>query len=395
MQQLTILGATGSIGSSTLDVVSRNSDKYKVFAVSGYSQVNRLVEIAIAFSPQFIVTKDKVSAQQLHQALPSDLQSTITLKFGDEGLDYISSHPQVDTVMAAIVGAAGLSPVFSAIRAGKKVLLANKESLVMSGELFIDAVKEHGASLIPVDSEHNAIFQCLPHDYAYGDGERSGIEHLLLTASGGPFRAMDIEALAHVTPEQACAHPNWDMGQKISVDSASMMNKGLEFIEARWLFGLSAENIKVVIHPQSTIHSMVQYIDGSVIAQLGNPDMRTPIAHALAYPERINAGVKALDFFSLDKFSFEAPCQKRFPNLFLAIDACKRGQAATTALNAANEVAVQAFLNEQIRFTDIYTVNNYVVKQHSDARLEQLSQVIAHDRLCRECATYAIEERKI
>ncbi len=391
-QNITILGATGSIGTSTLDVISRNAEQYKVFAVSGYSQIEKLVDIACQFSPEYIVTADKSLASKLFQALPDSHKHSCQIKFGVEGLEFIASHPKTDTVMAAIVGAAGLKPTMSAIRASKRILLANKESLVMSGELFMRAVKQHNATLIPVDSEHNAIFQCLPDDYRYGDKTSSGISHLLLTASGGPFRTMPIDALDDVSPAQACAHPNWDMGKKISVDSASMMNKGLEFIEARWLFGLNAENIKVVVHPQSTIHSMVQYVDGSVIAQMGNPDMRTPIAHALGYPKRVTSGVKALDFFNLTDFSFEAACPKRFPNLFLAMEACEKGQAATTALNAANEIAVDAFLNEQIRFTDIYKLNRIVVEHFSEQALADISQVIQHDLLCREYAAYKVQE---
>ncbi|MGQ8366298.1 1-deoxy-D-xylulose-5-phosphate reductoisomerase [Glaciecola sp. 1036] len=386
MKNVTVLGATGSIGLNTLDVIQRNQAAFKVFAVSGHSQLQKLLEITLSFSPKYVVVTTSEKANQL-----ADLFSQANIKetqilFGEQALCDISSDSDVDIVMSAIVGAAGLVPTMAAIKAGKQVLLANKESLVMSGELFIQAVEQHQATLIPVDSEHNAIFQCLPKDYQYGNPQSSGISHLLLTASGGPFRELPLNELHKVTPDQACNHPNWDMGRKISVDSASMMNKGLEFIEAKWLFGIAEDNIKVVIHPQSTIHSMVQYVDGSVLAQMGNPDMRTPIAHALAFPERIVSGVKALDFFSLQDFSFQAPCESRFPNLYLAMHACKLGQSATTALNAGNEVAVDAFLNERIGFMDIYNVNDKVVNKFDSVALASIEDIIAHDKECRNYA---------
>jgi len=389
VQNIAILGATGSIGTSTLDVIKRHPDRYKVLAVSGFSQLQKLADIAIEFAVQKVVVNTFEDAKAIRKLIPASIDNKnfdIQISYGPEALTQIVEADDVDTVMSAIVGAAGLVPTLAAIKAGKKVLLANKESLVMSGELFMQAVKEHKATLIPIDSEHNAIFQCLPHNYQYAQPQHSGISHLLLTASGGPFRESLPAELENVTPNQACAHPNWDMGRKISVDSASMMNKGLEFIEAKWLFGVSEDQIKVVIHPQSTIHSMVQYKDGSVIAQMGNPDMRTPIAHALAYPERIESGVSSLDFFTQTDLSFQAPEAQRFPNLFLAMQASRLGQAATTALNAANEIAVDAFLNEQIRFTDIYKINQQVVDAQCQPALHDIKAVLSHDKLCRDMA---------
>ncbi len=390
VQNICILGGTGSIGSSTLSVMALHPTLYKLFAISGFSQLSKLAQIAEQFAPKFIVVNSANDAQQLKSLLSKG--SEVEVLFGAKALEDIASHQQVDAVMSAIVGAAGLLPTLAAVKAGKKVLLANKESLVMSGELFMDAVKKHNATLIPIDSEHNAIFQCLPSTYEHANPQNSGISHLLLTASGGPFREMMPESLQNVTPDQACAHPNWDMGRKISVDSASMMNKGLEFIEAKWLFGISEDNIKVVIHPQSTIHSMVQYKDGSVIAQMGNPDMRTPIAHALSYPHRIESGVAPLDFFEQSSFTFESPEQARFPNLYLAMRASRLGQAATTALNAANEVAVEAFLNEQIRFTDIYEINASLVENMHEASLSSIEQILEHDASCRELARIKVAE---
>lgn len=389
-QVISILGATGSIGTSTLQVLAKHPEKFSVYAVSGFSQLESLAQITREFSPSIVAVKNADDAERLATMLPPEFRAKIV--FGEAGLIQMVSAPQVDTVMSAIVGAAGLLPTLAAIKAGKKVLLANKESLVMSGELFMNAVKQSKATLIPIDSEHNAIFQCLPDNYEYGNAEASGISKLLLTASGGPFRERPIESLDQVTPEQACAHPNWDMGRKISVDSASMMNKGLEFIEAKWLFGVNEDDIKVVIHPQSTIHSMVQYKDGSVIAQMGNPDMRTPIAHALAYPQRIESGVPDLDFFSQAQFTFEEAKQARFPNLFLAIRACKLGQAATTALNAANEIAVEAFLAKKIRFTDIFSINQEIVESMNTPILNSIEDILGHDSACRKLATACVVE---
>jgi 1-deoxy-D-xylulose-5-phosphate reductoisomerase len=292
--------------------------------------------------------------------------------------------------MAAIVGASGLLPTLAAVKEGKRVLLANKEALVTSGQIFIDAVREFGAELLPIDSEHNAIFQCLPQNAQNNPAElnlaSSGIDKILLTGSGGPFRTHSLESLNTVTPDQACAHPNWDMGRKISVDSATMMNKGLEFIEAKWLFNLAADDIQVVLHPQSTIHSMVQYKDGSVIAQMGNPDMRTPIAHALAFPERIQSGVAPLDFFTTASFEFQPVDFEKYPNLALAIHACKSGQGACTALNAANEVAVEAFLDEKIKFTEIFKINETSVNKFVQEEVKNIDDVVALDKAVRKFA---------
>lgn len=389
-QNLCILGATGSIGCSTLNVVANHTNKFNVFALTGNAQLSKLAEQIIQFQPSYAVVPTERAANALKELLNSQANSTEIL-FGKQALCDIASHDDVTTVMSAIVGAAGLMPTLAAVKSGKRVLLANKESLVMSGELFINAVSEHGAVLIPIDSEHNAIFQCLPHDFTYADKASSGISHLLLTASGGPFRTLPLDEFASVTPAQACAHPNWSMGQKISIDSASMMNKGLEFIEAKWLFGLSEDDIKVVIHPQSTIHSMVQYVDGSVLAQMGNPDMRTPIAHGLSYPERITSGVQPLDFSALHNFSFEEPCSERFPNLYLAMQASRDGQSATTALNAANEQAVEAFLQNKINFLQINHVNNEVLDKIPSLNLSTVEGILSHDKHSRDIANAVIQ----
>ena len=390
-QQICILGATGSIGTSTLDVISRHPDKFKVFALSGMNQLTKLAEQIRTFAPNYAVVKDAEAVKELKQILGASIGKT-TLLHSKQGLIDIASAPEVDCVMSAIVGAAGLLPTLAAVTAGKRILLANKEALVMSGELFINAVNKHKAQLIPIDSEHNAIFQCLPSDFIYGDKQASGISHLLLTGSGGPFRELPLAQFSHVTPAQACAHPNWSMGQKISIDSASMMNKGLEFIEAKWLFGFNEDDIEVVIHPQSTIHSMVQYVDGSVIAQMGNPDMRTPIAHGLAYPDRIESGVAPLNFAQLSNLSFSTPCKKRFPNLFLAIQASKSGQAATTTLNAANEVAVDAFLQGKVNFSQINTVNDMTLQKQNTSSLTCIDSIIEHDASSRILAHQIIKE---
>jgi len=389
IQQVCILGATGSIGTNTLDVIARHPDKFAVFAISGMRQITKLAEQIEAYSPQYAVVPDQESANSLLDLLTTRKGKTTILQ-GEQGLIDIACAPEVDCVMSAIVGAAGLLPTLAAVESGKRILLANKESLVMSGELFINAVNKHNAVLVPIDSEHNAIFQCLPSDFVYGNKEASGIAHLLLTGSGGPFRELPLGQFSKVTPAQACAHPNWSMGQKISVDSASMMNKGLEFIEAKWLFGFDEKDIQVVIHPQSTIHSMVQYVDGSVIAQMGNPDMRTPIAHGLAYPNRITSGVAPLNFSELADFSFTEPCPKRFPNLFLAIQASQQGQAATTALNAANEVAVDAFLTGKINFSQINVVNDMTLQQQGHGRLTCINSILEHDRISRASANQII-----
>jgi 1-deoxy-D-xylulose-5-phosphate reductoisomerase len=390
IQNVCILGATGSIGTSTLDVIARHPDKFNVYAITGMRQLSKLAEQIRVFSPEYAVVPNQESVIALNDLLGHERGKTKILHSSQALID-VASAPEVDTVMSAIVGAAGLLPTLAAVKAGKRILLANKEALVMSGELFINAVNTHNAQLVPIDSEHNAIFQCLPSDFSYGNKEASGIAHLLLTGSGGPFRELPLEDFAHVTPEQACAHPNWSMGQKISVDSASMMNKGLEFIEAKWLFGFSEADIHVVIHPQSTIHSMVQYVDGSVIAQMGNPDMRTPIAYGLSFPNRIKSGVEPLDFSSLADFSFTRPCEKRFPNLYLAIQASKQGQAATTALNAANEIAVDAFLQGKINFAQINVVNDMTLEKQVMASLNCIDSILEHDESSRRLALQIVE----
>ncbi|REL27537.1 1-deoxy-D-xylulose-5-phosphate reductoisomerase [Thalassotalea euphylliae] len=381
--QLCILGATGSIGESTLDIVKRHPERFTVVSMSANSRVEKMLAQCLEFKPQHVVMGCEETAAKLSALLVENGLANIHVSHGEQALCAIASSDQVDTVMAAIVGSSGLMPTLSAVKTGKRVLLANKESLVTSGQIFIDAVKASGAKLLPIDSEHNAIFQCLPEFEQHRPGEcqlaDNGISKILLTGSGGPFRTKPVNELADVTPEQAVAHPNWDMGKKISVDSATMMNKGLEFIEAKWLFNVEPSQIQVVLHPQSTIHSMVQYKDGSVIAQMGNPDMRTPIAHAMAYPERIDAGVEPLDFFNTKPFEFEAVDFDRYPNLKLAIDACSQGQAACTALNAANEIAVEAFLNHQIKFTDIFRINELSVQQFVSQQVTTIDEVIALD----------------
>ena len=391
MQTLTILGATGSLGKNTLDVVKRHNDKYRVYALTANSDYETLLLQARDVNAQHVVLAD-VSVQNEALAFAASMELDVQCHFGVDALVKVSNDNKVDTVMAAIVGAAGLIPTFAAVAAGKRVLLANKEALVMSGELFIAKANECGATILPIDSEHNAIFQCLPHSFKYGDLAASGISKVLLTGSGGPFLETDLALFDAITPAQACAHPNWDMGQKISIDSATMMNKGLEFIEARWLFGLDNDDIDIVLHPQSTIHSMVQYVDGSVIAQMGAPDMRTPIAHALAYPARIKSGVNPLDFSQLRDFTFSTPCPERYPNLYLALRAARMGQSACTTLNAANEINVAAFLAGHISFTDIARCNAQVLDAHEISSLTTIEQVIQCDQNAREVAQSAILE---
>ena len=348
---ITILGSTGSIGTSTLDVISSHPDKYEVIALTANTDVDLLEQQCVKWQPSYAVMSDETAAQQLNDRLSSKGLATEVLT-GIEGLSKVASLEEVNTVVAGIVGSAGLVPTLLAAQAGKRVLLANKEALVMSGQLFMDAVVHNHAELLPVDSEHNAIFQCMPDPYPL-EPVKAGIRKILLTASGGPFRSYSLAQLAKVTPEQAIKHPNWVMGPKISVDSATMMNKGLEVIEAHWLFNVEIDNIEVVIHPQSIIHSMVSYSDGSVLAQLGNPDMRTPIAHALAWPERIDSGVEPLDIFEVATLQFEKPDFQQFPCLRLCYEAIRAGGSASIVLNAANEVAVAAFLDHQIPFTAI------------------------------------------
>jgi len=382
--QITILGATGSIGLSTLDVVARHPDRYDVFALTGFSRLAELRALCLKHRPRYAVVSDQAQARILQDQLHADGVSTRVLD-GEGGLSEVAAHPEVDVVMAAIVGAAGLKPTLAAVQSGKRVLLANKEALVMSGALFMQALRDSGAVLLPIDSEHNAIFQCLPTDYSQGLGT-VGVRRILLTASGGPFREMAPDPLSDVTPEQACAHPNWSMGRKISVDSASMMNKGLELIEACWLFDARPHQVEVVIHPQSVIHSMVDYVDGSVLAQLGNPDMRTPIAHALAWPERIESGVSALDLLRVGRLDFQAPDDRRFPCLRLARTAAEVGGTAPAMLNAANEVAVDAFLNRRIRFTEIASIIDDVLNHEASVPTVCLEDVLAADRRARDVA---------
>lgn len=390
MQKLTILGSTGSIGVSTLDVVRRHPDKYAVVALCGHTQIDRLFSQCIEFMPAFAVVRDEALASELSNRLRA-AGSLTRVEFGPKALVKMAELPEVETVMAAIVGAAGLPSTLAAAIAGKRVLLANKEALVMAGPVFMRAVKEHGAVLLPIDSEHNAIFQSLPRDYA-GDMAGCGVRNLLLTASGGPFRNTPLSDLEHVTPDQACAHPKWAMGRKISVDSATMMNKGLEMIEAHWLFNVPPENIQVVIHPQSIVHSLVQYVDGSVIAELGNPDMRTPIAHALAYPNRVDAGVAPLDLFEVSMLQFERPCEDRFPCLRLAFNALQHGESAPTILNAANEVAVQSFLEGALAYLSIPRVIEAVMGRCTLRRLESLDDVLAADMDARVAAQQVVRE---
>ena len=381
---LTVLGSTGSIGTSTLDVVARHPEKYRIVALTACRQDELLFEQCRQFKPRYAVLLDEAAAARLKLRLSSSGLKTEVL-LGEEALEQVAALPEVDAVMAAIVGAAGLRSSLAAAKAGKKIMLANKEVLVMAGQIFMDAVRKNGATLLPIDSEHNAIFQALPRDYA-ADMAASGVSKILLTASGGPFRDTPLSALQHVTPEQACAHPNWVMGRKISVDSASMMNKGLEVIEAHWLFNASADDIQVVVHPQSVIHSMVQYVDGSVMAQMGNPDMRTPIAYALAYPDRIDAGVAPLDLFKIATLNFVAPDFERFPCLALAYQALRSGGTAPAVLNAANEVAVDAFLNKKITFLDIPRLIKHVLEKHISVAVETLEDVLLADRQSRIAA---------
>ncbi|MBA6351061.1 MULTISPECIES: 1-deoxy-D-xylulose-5-phosphate reductoisomerase [unclassified Colwellia] len=388
MRKLCILGSTGSIGVSTLEVVRLHPTLFSVESLSANTRVDEMLAQCLEFKPSTVVMVAEHAAQALKGKLDQNGLQNIEVLSGGQGLIDIAQADTSDTVMAAIVGASGLLSTMAAVKSGKRVLLANKEALVTSGALFIDAVEKYGAELLPIDSEHNAIFQCLPANVQAKPGRcdlaSNGVSKILLTGSGGPFRTFSVEQLAEVTPAQACAHPNWEMGRKISVDSATMMNKGLEFIEAKWLFNIDPDDIHVVLHPQSTIHSMVQYKDGSVIAQMGNPDMRTPIAHALAYPQRIDSGVAPLDFFNTPSFEFEDVDYQKYPNLKLAIAACKSGQGACTALNAANEIAVDAFLNEKIKFTDIAKINETSVNKFVSERVASIDDVVALDASARE-----------
>jgi len=387
---ITILGSTGSIGVNTLDVISQHSDKYQVFALTANKGVERLVEQCEQWHPTYAVMADADSAEQLRANLKSNAGDVEVLA-GEIGLQQVASHKDTDYVMAAIVGAAGLLPTLAAAKAGKRVLLANKESLVISGQIFMDTVRENGAELLPIDSEHNAIFQCMPDNFTEGLSF-NGVERILLTASGGPFRTKSLSELHQVTPDQACDHPNWVMGRKISVDSATMMNKGLELIEACWLFNTTADHIQVVLHPQSVIHSLVQYADGSVLAQLGNPDMRTPIAYGLAWPERMKSGVASLDLIDIARLDFEEPDLERFPCLRLASEAMCRGGTATAILNAANEIAVAEFLAGNVRYTDIPRIVELTLTNISVVEAASLEGVLTADRDARQFATAAVQE---
>lgn len=387
-QSVCILGVTGSIGQSTLKILNQHPDKYSVFAVSAHSRISELVDICKQFQPKVVVVPKQKVDELAALFVENELQN-IEILTDQEGLVSIASHPDVDVVMAAIVGAAGLLPTLAAVKAGKRVLLANKEALVMSGEIMMQAARDHQALLLPVDSEHNAIFQSLPHNYleAERNGQpQQGVSRILLTASGGPFLNHSLEQLEKVTPQQACKHPNWSMGQKISVDSATLMNKGLELIEACHLFSISEHFVTVVVHPQSIIHSMVQYVDGSTLAQMGNPDMCTPIAHALAWPERLQTNVPALDLFEYSQLDFQAPDIQKFPALDLARQAMRAGGLAPTILNAANEIAVAAFLKEQIGFTNIPQVVEHTLQKLENSVTDNIESILNKDEVARHVA---------
>lgn len=389
MQQVTLLGSTGSIGQSTLDVIGQHRDKYQVFALVAQQNVRLMQAQITLFQPRYAVMADEKAAKMLKTELPAN--STTQILAGQEAIQAIASANDADIVMSAIVGAAGLLPTLAAIQAGKKVLLANKEALVMSGAYFIQQAQQHNATLLPVDSEHNAIFQCLPVMPDQLNHVNETVEKLILTASGGPFRTLPLSALDAVTPDQACAHPNWDMGQKISVDSATMMNKGLELIEAHWLFTMPCDKIDILVHPESIIHSLVAYKDGSFLAQLGQPDMRTPIAYALAWPTRIAVDMKMLDLAEIAQLHFEQPDLQRFPCLQLAYEAVQQGGSASVVLNAANEVAVAAFLAKKIRFTDIANVNARALEQIDNLPVTGLDDILHADKETRRITKTLIE----
>ncbi len=388
MQRITLLGATGSIGRSTLDIVARHADNYSIFALTANSNAEKMAVLCRQFNPEIAVMADTAGADRLKVLLDG---TNIQILSGEHALSEVASEPEVNIVVAAIVGSVGLMPTLAAVRAGKRVLLANKEALVMAGALFMDEVAEHGAELLPVDSEHNAIFQCLPAGYKVG-ARPAGITQILLTGSGGPFRELPLEAFPTVTPEQAVAHPNWDMGPKISVDSATMMNKGLELIEACWLFDVDESNVNIVLHNQSIIHSMVAYNDGSVLAQMGMPDMRTPIAHALAWPERINSGVEPLDLVKVSQLNFEVADTKRFPCLALARDAFRQGGTSMTILNAANEIAVEYFLSKRIKFTEIARLIEQTLNQVAANSASDLQGILQDDLRAREFAVQQLKQ---
>jgi 1-deoxy-D-xylulose-5-phosphate reductoisomerase len=396
---VTILGATGSVGVSTLDVIQRNRSAFSVFALTANTNVDAIIKQCLEVKPRYAVMRNEAAAKQLKLKLAEVLNSQdaennshTEVLAGEAGLKFVASHKDVDDVVAAIVGGAGLVPTMAAVEAGKKILLANKEALVMTGRLFMEAVEENNATLLPVDSEHNAIFQCLANG---AESHASGVRKIMLTGSGGPFLRRPLDTFDEVTPAEACAHPNWSMGKKISVDSATMMNKGLELIEAKWLFDVSPDQIEFVIHPQSVVHSMVEYDDGAVIAQLGQPDMRTPIAHTLAWPNRIESGVPALDFMSMGKLEFEAADLERFPCLVLARQAAAGPQSLSIALNAANEIAVQAFLDELIGFGDIPIVNKTVLQATEGVEPASIEEVLNIDAGARNAALQLIEQIKL
>lgn len=391
-QAVCILGVTGSIGQSTLKVLQQHPEQYSVFAVTAHSRIQELVQICKQYHPKIVVVP-VAKVDEMQQLFAQQHISGIEILSDEAGLIAVAEHPEVDVVMAAIVGAAGLLPTLAAVKAGKRVLLANKEALVMSGDIMMQAAREHGALILPVDSEHNAIFQCLPEHYLQTERNgqpRLGVSQILLTASGGPFINHSLEELQHVTPAQACKHPNWSMGQKISVDSATLMNKGLELIEACHLFAISEHFVTVVVHPQSIIHSMVQYVDGSTLAQMGNPDMCTPIAHALAWPQRIQTHVPPLDLFVNHQLDFQAPDTTRFPALSLARQAMQEGGLAATILNAANEIAVAAFLQQKIRFTDIATVVEHTLNQIQNSGAESIELILQADQNARTVAQHFV-----
>lgn len=390
-QTVTILGATGSIGRSTLDVLARHPERFTVHALVAQSNVDRMLQQVLQHRPRYAVLENPLAAKKLQHEL-THYSVTTTVMSGSQAILATVEDSEVTTVVAGIVGAAGLAPTLAAVEQGKRVLLANKEALVMAGQLFMSSVSRCGAELMPVDSEHNAIFQCLPQPFR--SLQASGVKKILLTGSGGPFRDLPLDQFTEVTAEQACAHPNWTMGRKISVDSATMMNKGLEFIEACWLFGASPADIQVLLHPQSIIHSMVEYLDGSIVAQMGQPDMRTPIAHCLGFPERLHNGVASLDFLTLGQLTFSAPCLKRFPCLKLATDAMVAGGTYPVALNAANEVAVQAFLNGALDFPSIAALVGNVMEKWTLGEPDDLDVVIGADRLAREMATNFVNVRQ-
>ncbi len=394
MQSVTILGATGSIGRQTLDVIALNADHYQIESLTANTNIESLFELSLKFLPKRVVVQDQVLATQLHERLAS-ASLKIEVLVGANALCEVARDSAADIVVSAIVGAAGLEPTLAAIKAGKKVLLANKEPLVMSGQIMMQAVRQHQASLLPVDSEHNAIMQCMPDDYMPGQPLSKQINSVVLTASGGPFRNTPIAELETVTPAQAIAHPNWSMGPKISVDSATMMNKGLEVIEAKWLFGLDVSQIEVVMHPQSIIHSMVRYCDGSTMAQMGYHDMRTPIANALAHPKRMGSGVADLDLTRLSQLDFYTVESARYPCLQLIYAALRIGKSAPCVLNAANEVAVAAFLEEQIRYTDIPRVVSQVLDKYDFCPISSVEEVLQVDQLSRTLAIQAVNSLKV